>query len=283
MIIHSFWTLLESTHLLAWEGIRAVLEKEQAHIFDYWLCPQESGRSVHRADMSEPGPLGRFGALIGRLFCDADIFRQSSELVPTDENGCRRARLEWDARAAVEGIPAQLLPLRATESSATEEFRIVVDKTTGQDLGVRWELKIEAMTGGLVQQWNATHPSLAVMLGDRIVEVNGIRNDVLQLFGELNQNTTLELVVKRYQEFKIVIDKTAGQDLGVQWELGIEAVLAGGLVQQWNETYPSLVVKPGGRIVEVNGIRNDLFQLSVELNQNKKLEVVVKQQSVVYM
>jgi hypothetical protein len=116
MFVHSFWTLLESTHLLAWEGIKAVLEKEQAHIFDQ-LSSQDSGRSIHRADLLEPGPLGRLGAAIGCLLCDADIFRQSSELVPTDENGCRRARLEWDARAAVEGLPAQLLPLRATEQS----------------------------------------------------------------------------------------------------------------------------------------------------------------------
>jgi len=115
MFIHSFWTLLESTHLLAWEGIKAVLEKEQAHIFDLMPVPQDNGRSIHRADMSEPGPLGRLGRAVGWLLCDADIFRQSSELVPTDENGCRRARLEWDARAAVEGLPAQLLPLRATE------------------------------------------------------------------------------------------------------------------------------------------------------------------------
>ncbi|CAK0817320.1 unnamed protein product, partial [Prorocentrum cordatum] len=34
-------TLLESTHLLAWEGIKAVLEKEQAHIFDLMPVPQD--------------------------------------------------------------------------------------------------------------------------------------------------------------------------------------------------------------------------------------------------
>merc|ERR1719424_2774755 len=66
----------------------------------------------------------------------------------------------------------------------------------------------------------------------------------------------------RGAEFKIVIDKTDGKELGVNiqsldgLDLPINAVLTGGLVQQWNDYHPELALKPGDSIVEVNGIRN---------------------------
>ena len=57
------------------------------------------------------------------------------------------------------------------------EFKVLVDKTDGQMLGLtlssqrdRGYLKIKKVkTSGLVQQWNDDHPDLAVQPGDRIV------------------------------------------------------------------------------------------------------------------
>jgi len=83
------------------------------------------------------------------------------------------------------------------------EFKMVIDKTTGRKLGVDVDhqdgctLQVDAVTGDLFQQWNDNHPELAVKPGDRIVEVNGVRNDVHKLVEECGQNKMLELVVKR--------------------------------------------------------------------------------------
>ncbi|CAK0834570.1 unnamed protein product [Prorocentrum cordatum] len=83
------------------------------------------------------------------------------------------------------------------------EFTMVIDKTTGRKLGVDVDhqdgctLQVDAVTGGLFQQWNDNHPEQAVKPGDRIVEVNGLRNDVQLLVEECRQNKLLELVVKR--------------------------------------------------------------------------------------
>lgn len=79
----------------------------------------------------------------------------------------------------------------------------------------------------------------------------------------------------------MAIDATTGQDLGVQWvaedgTLQIDAVMPGGLVAQWNAANPTLVVKRGDHIVEVNGIRRDVRQLSKECNKNKILRLVIK-------
>jgi hypothetical protein len=83
------------------------------------------------------------------------------------------------------------------------EFKMVIDKTTGRRLGVRIDyqggssLQVDAVTDGLFQQWNDDHPELAVKPGDRIVEVNGVCNDVLLLVEEFGRNKMLEVVVER--------------------------------------------------------------------------------------
>eukprot|EP00913_Durusdinium_trenchii_P031487 g29480.t1 len=66
------------------------------------------------------------------------------------------------------------------------EFIIVLDKTNGERLGMDdgRTLAVDAITGGLIQKWNEEHPDKALKPKDRIVEVNGLRGDVLQLVDE---------------------------------------------------------------------------------------------------
>jgi hypothetical protein len=166
------------------------------------------------------------------------------------------------------------------DKTTGQEFKMVIGKTIGQTLGLSFTdgptLEIlEVSSGGLVQQWNEDHPELTVKSGCFIVEVNGIRNDVQQMldecgmFDECWQDETLELVVKR------------SQDLGVQWDphtLRIHEVMADGLVQKWNNDNPGKIMKPGDRIVKVNSTRNDVTKMSERCNKNQKLELVVKRE-----
>lgn len=91
----------------------------------------------------------------------------------------------------------------AAPTKSSNEFYITVDKTQGTRLGVDVDhqdghtLLIDAITGGLVEKWNQENPTQAVKQGDRIVEVNGIRGDVLQLVDECKKNKVLEMVVRR--------------------------------------------------------------------------------------
>jgi hypothetical protein len=80
------------------------------------------------------------------------------------------------------------------------------------------------------------------------------------------------------QDLKVVIDKSSGQALGIEWDpqtLRIKAVDTDGLVHQWNETHPELAIKRNDRIVRANGIRNDVQGIMNECNQNKKLELAI--------
>jgi hypothetical protein len=103
-------------------------------------------------------------------------------------------------------------------------------------------------------------------------------NMLIPCIGEVFDNLQ-DVCSSSSQEFKMVIDKTTRQDLGVQWDsqtLRIKSVMSGGLVQQWNQTHPGLAMKPGDRIVEANGIRDNVQAIVNECNQNKKCELVVQ-------
>eukprot|EP00929_Paragymnodinium_shiwhaense_P029383 TRINITY_DN16845_c0_g1_i1.p1 TRINITY_DN16845_c0_g1~~TRINITY_DN16845_c0_g1_i1.p1 ORF type:complete len:148 (-),score=53.69 TRINITY_DN16845_c0_g1_i1:113-556(-) len=86
------------------------------------------------------------------------------------------------------------------------EYNITLDKTTGTRLGVDVDhqdgatLLIDAVTGGLMQAWNEANtddPSVQVKPGDRIVEVNGIKDDVLQLVNQCKNNQVLKMKIRR--------------------------------------------------------------------------------------
>mmetsp|Transcript_53250 Transcript_53250/g.65287 ORF Transcript_53250/g.65287 Transcript_53250/m.65287 type:complete len:128 (-) Transcript_53250:115-498(-) len=83
------------------------------------------------------------------------------------------------------------------------EFVIVLDKTNGERLGMDVDhedgrtLAVDAITGGLIAKWNEEHPDKALRPKDRIVEVNGLRGDVLQLVDECKKPKVLTIYVKR--------------------------------------------------------------------------------------
>eukprot|EP00416_Gambierdiscus_australes_P030415 CAMPEP_0171090570 /NCGR_PEP_ID=MMETSP0766_2-20121228/31941_1 /TAXON_ID=439317 /ORGANISM="Gambierdiscus australes, Strain CAWD 149" /LENGTH=154 /DNA_ID=CAMNT_0011548579 /DNA_START=112 /DNA_END=576 /DNA_ORIENTATION=- len=97
-------------------------------------------------------------------------------------------------------------PLAVTkpgEGKGGQEWKVVIDKTSGTRLGVDVDhqdgatLLIDAITGGLAQKWNVDNPDKEVKQGDRIIEVNGIRGDVELLVQECKKSKVLEMTVWR--------------------------------------------------------------------------------------
>jgi hypothetical protein len=84
-------------------------------------------------------------------------------------------------------------------------------------------------------------------------------------------------------QIKMTIDKGDGTEpLGLDTGKGDGFVLVngvtGGVIQQWNEDNPEHALKPGDRIVEVNGVRNHAAQIEEEIVNVKsnKLVLVIK-------
>lgn len=83
------------------------------------------------------------------------------------------------------------------------EFRVMLDRTRGVPLGIDiiyWEdntLLVEAVIGGLVQDWNRRHPKLRVRRGDVVVEVNGVMGDMHRLVDECTKNNVLWMTLRR--------------------------------------------------------------------------------------
>jgi len=186
---------------------------------------------------------------------------------------------------------ANLVP--KAEDAQPSEYRIIIEKgddADGLGLGLDVDLTdgptllVDAVQAGLVQRWNAANArhGMEVRKGDRIVEVNGVRGDSRQLVEQLNRDATMQMVIRRPEEFRVVVRKG-----GETKKLGLElSYCAGGatllvqavndgLVQMWNEVHMEQQVKRGHRIVEVNGEQGDSKRLFDVLTGDHDLTIIV--------
>eukprot|EP00929_Paragymnodinium_shiwhaense_P023130 TRINITY_DN14564_c0_g1_i3.p1 TRINITY_DN14564_c0_g1~~TRINITY_DN14564_c0_g1_i3.p1 ORF type:complete len:154 (+),score=53.67 TRINITY_DN14564_c0_g1_i3:71-532(+) len=103
--------------------------------------------------------------------------------------------------------PAAASPAAATPAPKAEAegmvFDIILDKSSGTRLGIDVDhqdgatLLIEQISSGLVEEWNKEHPEKQVMVGDRIFEVNGVKDEVLQLVDECKLQKVLKMKLRR--------------------------------------------------------------------------------------
>mmetsp|Transcript_65747 Transcript_65747/g.140645 ORF Transcript_65747/g.140645 Transcript_65747/m.140645 type:complete len:171 (+) Transcript_65747:75-587(+) len=89
----------------------------------------------------------------------------------------------------------------------------------------------------------------------------------------------------RVREFRIALDRSAGQALGVHVDpadgesLRVDEVVEG-LLEQWNEDRPSQAVQQGDLIIEVNGFRGNVYVMIQECKKEGLLEMTVRRPSV---
>mmetsp|Transcript_95709 Transcript_95709/g.239801 ORF Transcript_95709/g.239801 Transcript_95709/m.239801 type:complete len:502 (+) Transcript_95709:174-1679(+) len=86
----------------------------------------------------------------------------------------------------------------------TIQYSIELDKKKGNyRLGIDVDtthgaaLLVDAVKGGLVEEWNNQHPQLQVRAGDRIVEVNGITGDAQEILKECQSAQWLNMRIRR--------------------------------------------------------------------------------------
>lgn len=88
-------------------------------------------------------------------------------------------------------------------AASNREYTIQIDRTSGARLGVDVDdldgasLRIVSVTGGLVEEWNNTYPRNKVVAGDRLIEVNGVRDETQAIVGECKKQLVMKMKLER--------------------------------------------------------------------------------------
>jgi len=116
-----------------------------------------------------------------------------------------------DSHSNASGKPVS--PCLVDKLSRTHEFGIILDKMNGSALGIDIDrsdgvalLITGISSGGLVDLWNRQTPSAEVKVGDRICEVNGVRDDALKFIHLLKESQIHHIKISRLS--KIARHKT---------------------------------------------------------------------------
>mmetsp|Transcript_30864 Transcript_30864/g.78139 ORF Transcript_30864/g.78139 Transcript_30864/m.78139 type:complete len:500 (+) Transcript_30864:150-1649(+) len=91
-----------------------------------------------------------------------------------------------------------------TFASDMSHYTIVVHKKKGSRLGIDVDtthgtagLLVDAVKGGLVEEWNKNHPLMKVQAGDHIIEVNGVVGDAQAVLAECQSANRLSMRLLR--------------------------------------------------------------------------------------
>mmetsp|Transcript_33026 Transcript_33026/g.61911 ORF Transcript_33026/g.61911 Transcript_33026/m.61911 type:complete len:228 (+) Transcript_33026:50-733(+) len=126
-------------------------------------------------------------------------------------------------------------------------------------------LLVVTIAPGLIQDFNAKNPALALKPFDRIQAVNGESAEPAKLYEAMTSSAestsagSLKLEICRPRAFSAKIVKT-GEPLGTQLNFKVSSagivvtrVSPGGLISKWNETNPGSEILPGDRVGALNG------------------------------
>lgn len=160
--------------------------------------------------------------LNGKTQCEVTkeeaLTEQQTEPVPQGDALNEQEPQQSQELEAIPEEPNREAAAKAEEDKAVREFTIVLDKSTGLELGVDVDLRdgrtlvMANLQGGLLEKWNVDNPKKMAKQGDLIIEVNGIRDDVDQLVAECKQNKILAMTVRRLPQKEVAAQKTTQEE-----------------------------------------------------------------------
>merc|ERR1719291_1644925 len=138
---------------------------------------------------------------------------------------------------------------------------MTVEETVGKAIVVRIH------DDGAADRWNILNPGYELMHGDRILEINGVRDTASIMLRLQEQERPLELSVRRPMILRVTLHR-----LPASPRIGLNIVNSGeksllvkmikdGLVKDWNTTHPDMKVLVGDRIIEVNGVKGSFSKI----------------------
>eukprot|EP00435_Cladocopium_sp_Y103_P021123 s1649_g5.t1 len=176
------------------------------------------------------------------------------------------------------------------------KFAVQLQRAGDGPMGFGFEVNPETLEvlnvadDGQVAQWNLWHPFRAIVVGDRIVEINGEVHSAR--YEVLMESFQIDMTLLRgqgsgskgskgsslaaYGTFGVTLTTcTEPVGFGVSFStLEVEKVEATGAVQKWNAANPINKLRLGDRLVQVNG-KADPKSIQAELKAHKELKLVV--------
>lgn len=127
---------------------------------------------------------------------------------------------EPDAPEAVDAKPildssglAPKASLTGGETEADRIYHVVLEKAEGQKLGLdvdymaeRKLLPIMHVTGGVADAWNRSNPEKKMNSGDSILEVNGVKGDVVEMLEKCKADNVLKLTLCRALTYEYLVE-----------------------------------------------------------------------------
>eukprot|EP00927_Polykrikos_kofoidii_P004237 TRINITY_DN11683_c1_g1_i1.p1 TRINITY_DN11683_c1_g1~~TRINITY_DN11683_c1_g1_i1.p1 ORF type:complete len:307 (-),score=45.70 TRINITY_DN11683_c1_g1_i1:282-1202(-) len=144
-------------------------------------------------------------------------------------------------------------------------------------------LFVERISAGAVGAHNSNTANLVVRSGDRVVGVNGVVGEAWILLNECKMETDLQLDMQRHREYSVVIKKSFGEKLGVDVDTADGTTLkvlevTGGAVGKWNEANLRRDIRPGDKIVGINGVYESQARLLEECKKSSLMSLKIRRE-----
>jgi hypothetical protein len=169
---------------------------------------------------------------------------------------------ESDMPAVAAAVPSEVCP-------SEETYTVEVERTENNPVGLECvvtksdELCVMSIELGPFLDWNMMHAkSTQIWEGDRIVEVNNIKQNSQAMLSSISVDCILSITFRRRSEFEVKISKN-GEPLAIDinCKMSREGLQVNkvheGLISAWNEANPTRQILEKDRIVEVNGLRGE--------------------------
>jgi len=177
-----------------------------------------------------------------------------------------------------------------TQGRALDEIQVTLQRgNVGMPLGMSFDasdgrlLHLSSVISGATAAGvhnNTASEEQCLRDGDYIVNVNGVTGNARAMLREIQLNQNLSLTVRRAIQFSAMLDKK-GRPLGLSFvhagptaSLIVETV-ADGPVAEWNQAHPREELRPGDRIVAVNGMRGGASELLQKLAETRQTSAPV--------
>ncbi|CAK9071320.1 unnamed protein product [Durusdinium trenchii] len=105
------------------------------------------------------------------------------------------------------------LGLAGGDTEAERVYQVTLNKVDGQKLGLdvdymaeRKLLPIMHVTGGVAEEWNRRNPQKKMCSGDSILEVNGVKGDVVEMLEKCKADQILNMTLCRSLTYEFLLE-----------------------------------------------------------------------------